>query len=82
MHLGISHENRTSVEPICDILTRRMSSRRLTCLRPHAAELVGEVADYEDIYRLCFVRAPRASSLRWPKSSLEAIRTVLMKLPP
>jgi catechol 2,3-dioxygenase-like lactoylglutathione lyase family enzyme len=24
----------------------------------HGAELVGEIAQYEDIYRLCFVRAP------------------------
>jgi catechol 2,3-dioxygenase-like lactoylglutathione lyase family enzyme len=27
-------------------------------LRGHGAELVGEVAQYEDIYRLCFVRGP------------------------
>jgi len=27
-------------------------------LRPHGAELVGEIAQYEDIYRLCFVRGP------------------------
>src|SRR4051812_20392555 len=27
-------------------------------LRRHGAELVGEIADYEDIYRLCFVRGP------------------------
>jgi catechol 2,3-dioxygenase-like lactoylglutathione lyase family enzyme len=27
-------------------------------LRPHGAELVGEVAQYEDSYRLCYVRGP------------------------
>src|SRR5437588_8474580 len=27
-------------------------------LRDHGAELVGEIAQYEDIYRLCFVRGP------------------------
>ena len=27
-------------------------------LRSHGAELVGEIAQYEDSYRLCFVRAP------------------------
>ncbi|MDB5345927.1 MAG: glyoxalase [Schlesneria sp.] len=27
-------------------------------LRKHGAELVGEIAQYEDIYRLCFVRGP------------------------
>ena len=27
-------------------------------LRPHGAELVGEIAQYEDIYRVCFVRGP------------------------
>jgi catechol 2,3-dioxygenase-like lactoylglutathione lyase family enzyme len=27
-------------------------------LRAHGAELVGEVAEYEDKYRLCFIRGP------------------------
>ena len=27
-------------------------------LRPHGAELVGEVAQYENIYRYCYVRGP------------------------
>jgi hypothetical protein len=27
-------------------------------LRPHGAELVGEVAQYEDKYRLCYMRGP------------------------
>ena len=26
--------------------------------RSHGAELVGEIARYEDIYRLCFLRGP------------------------
>jgi catechol 2,3-dioxygenase-like lactoylglutathione lyase family enzyme len=27
-------------------------------LRPHGAELVGEVAQYEDSYRYCYIRGP------------------------
>lgn len=27
-------------------------------LRPHGAELVGEVAQYEDMYRYCYIRGP------------------------
>jgi catechol 2,3-dioxygenase-like lactoylglutathione lyase family enzyme len=38
-----------AVDDIDDVLAR---------LRAHGAELVGEVADYEDIYRLCYVRGP------------------------
>jgi catechol 2,3-dioxygenase-like lactoylglutathione lyase family enzyme len=30
----------------------------LARLRAHGAELVGEVVDYEDIYRLCYIRGP------------------------
>jgi catechol 2,3-dioxygenase-like lactoylglutathione lyase family enzyme len=28
-------------------------------LRPHGAELIGEIAQYEDIYLLCYVRGPQ-----------------------
>ena len=38
-----------TVEDIEDVIAR---------LRTHGAELVGEVAQYEDSYRLCFVRGP------------------------
>jgi predicted enzyme related to lactoylglutathione lyase len=27
-------------------------------LRAHGGELIGEVAQYEDIYRLCYMRGP------------------------
>jgi catechol 2,3-dioxygenase-like lactoylglutathione lyase family enzyme len=30
----------------------------LAALRPHGAELIGQVEQYEDIYRLCYVRGP------------------------
>jgi catechol 2,3-dioxygenase-like lactoylglutathione lyase family enzyme len=30
----------------------------IASLRAHGAELVGEVEQYEDIYRLCYVRGP------------------------
>ena len=30
----------------------------VTRLRSHGAEVVGEIAQYEDFYRLCFVRGP------------------------
>jgi catechol 2,3-dioxygenase-like lactoylglutathione lyase family enzyme len=38
-----------AVDDIEDVVTR---------LRAHGAELVGELADYEDLYRLCYVRGP------------------------
>ena len=38
-----------AVEGIDDVVAR---------LRSHGAELVGEIAQYEDKYRLCFVRGP------------------------
>jgi catechol 2,3-dioxygenase-like lactoylglutathione lyase family enzyme len=38
-----------AVEGIDDVVAR---------LRTHGAELVGEIAQYEDMYRLCFVRGP------------------------
>jgi catechol 2,3-dioxygenase-like lactoylglutathione lyase family enzyme len=38
-----------AVEGIDDVVAR---------LRRHGAELVGEIAQYEDVYRLCFVRGP------------------------
>ena len=38
-----------AVEDIEDVLVR---------LRAHGAELVGELAKYEDKYRLCYVRGP------------------------
>jgi catechol 2,3-dioxygenase-like lactoylglutathione lyase family enzyme len=38
-----------AVDDIDDVVAR---------LRTHGAELVGEIAQYEDMYRLCFVRGP------------------------
>ena len=38
-----------AVDDIDDVVAR---------LRSHGAELVGEMAQYEDIYRLCFLRGP------------------------
>jgi predicted enzyme related to lactoylglutathione lyase len=38
-----------AVDDIDDVVAR---------LRRHGAELVGEVAQYENIYRLCFLRGP------------------------
>jgi catechol 2,3-dioxygenase-like lactoylglutathione lyase family enzyme len=38
-----------AVDDLDDVIAR---------LRTHGAELVGEVAQYEDSYRLCFVRGP------------------------
>jgi hypothetical protein len=32
----------------------------LTRLRPHGATLIGDVAQYENKYRLCYVRGPAA----------------------
>ena len=38
-----------AVDDIDDLVVR---------LRSHGAELVGEIAQYEDVYRLCFLRGP------------------------
>jgi catechol 2,3-dioxygenase-like lactoylglutathione lyase family enzyme len=38
-----------AVDAVDDVLGR---------LRPHGAELVGEVAQYENIYRYCYIRGP------------------------
>jgi len=38
-----------AVDDVDDVVAR---------LRSHGAELVGEIAQYEDIYRLCFLRGP------------------------
>jgi len=38
-----------AVEGIDDVVAR---------LRRHGAELVGEIAQYQDVYRLCFMRGP------------------------
>ena len=50
-----------AVDDIDDVVAR---------LRGHGAELVGEIAQYQDSYRLCFVVAPRASSSGWPSEWL------------
>jgi predicted enzyme related to lactoylglutathione lyase len=38
-----------AVDDIEDVLAR---------LRTHGAELIGEIAQYEDMYRLCYIRGP------------------------
>jgi catechol 2,3-dioxygenase-like lactoylglutathione lyase family enzyme len=38
-----------AVDDVDDVVAR---------LRGHGAELVGEIAQYEDLYRLCFMRGP------------------------
>jgi predicted enzyme related to lactoylglutathione lyase len=38
-----------TVDDIDDVVAR---------MRSQGAELVGEIAQYEDIYRLCFLRGP------------------------
>ena len=38
-----------AVDDVDDVVAR---------LRSHGAELVGEIAQYEDVYRLCFLRGP------------------------
>jgi catechol 2,3-dioxygenase-like lactoylglutathione lyase family enzyme len=46
--LGL-HRLMFAVDDIEDVLDR---------VRPHGAELVGEVVQYEDSYRLCYLRGP------------------------
>ncbi len=43
------HRIMFAVEDLDDVLAR---------LKPHGAEVVGEVAQYEEIYRLCYLRGP------------------------
>ncbi len=43
-------EGETTVDGIDDVVTR---------LRAHGAELVGEVMQYEDTYRVCYVCGPK-----------------------
>src|SRR5205823_6731796 len=43
----------------------------LARLRRHGAQLVDEVVQYEDVYRLCYVRGPRAFSAGWPSKSAD-----------
>ena len=38
-----------AVDDIDDVLAR---------LRAHGAELIGEVVQYKDLYRLCYIRGP------------------------
>lgn len=38
-----------TVDDVDDVVAR---------LRSHGGELVGEIAQYEDMYRLCFLRGP------------------------
>jgi len=44
----------------CQLLHRKLNDREdvLARLRAYGAELVGEVAQYEDMYRLCYIRGP------------------------
>ena len=39
-------------------LWRWLTDDTLVRLRKHGAQLVGEVVQYEDVYRLCYVRGP------------------------
>jgi predicted enzyme related to lactoylglutathione lyase len=41
----------------------------LAQLGKRGAELVGEVAQYEDMYRLCYIRGPEGILIGLPKSS-------------
>ena len=43
-----------AVDDIDDVVAR---------LRSHGAEIVGEIAQYEDIYRLCFLRGPEGITI-------------------
>src|ERR687889_1153264 len=46
-----------AVEDIDEMLARLLS---------HGAELVGELAQYEDKYRLCYIRGPEGILIGWP----------------
>ena len=50
-----------AVEDVDDVVARRDPRRRA----------LGEIAQYEDVYRLCFLRAPEGSVIGWPSSPTE-----------
>ena len=52
-----------AVDDIDDTLAR---------LRKHGAQLVGEVVQFEDVYRLCYIRGPKDFSSGWPSKSADA----------
>jgi hypothetical protein len=56
-----------AVEDIEDVLAR---------LQAHGAELFGEVEQYEDSYRLCYVRGPEGIIIALASSSAEAFEAV------
>ena len=37
-------------------------------LRKRGAQLVGEVVDYRDVYRLCYIRGPEGLLIGLPKN--------------
>ena len=70
--LGIRHVT-FAVQGIDDVLDR---------LRAHGAELVGELEQYENSYRLCYVRGPRGSSSTWrSRSSDRSVMNQLVAVP-
>ena len=48
----------------------------LARLRERGAQLVDEVVQYKDVYRLCSLRGPRAYSSGWPSKSADAKRAL------
>ncbi|HJY44184.1 MAG TPA: hypothetical protein VJ301_06150 [Propionibacteriaceae bacterium] len=60
-----------AVDDIEDVVAR---------LRTHRAELVGELAQYEDIYRLCYVRGPEGIMVALAEQL--SYRPVAADLPP
>jgi predicted enzyme related to lactoylglutathione lyase len=51
-----------TVEGIDDVVAR---------LHSHGGELLGEIAQYEDKYRLCFMRGPEGIIIRLASSSAD-----------
>ena len=43
-------------------------------LREHGGELIGEVVQYENQYRLCYMRGPAGIIVSWPRSSPDGWR--------
>jgi hypothetical protein len=44
----------------------------LARLREHGTQLVDTVVQYEDVYRLCYVRRPAGILIGWPGESADA----------
>src|SRR4051794_13057239 len=64
-------QNTRAVVSLPSSARRSNAYAAVASVRARGGELVGEVENYEDIYRLCYVRVRRGSSSSWRRRSAE-----------